>query len=88
MAESYRKQLRIAEAAELQKRAIGIFEKTLGSEHPYLPVALRAHAALLRSSRRKAEAGKLEKRANEIVAAITRQDPTSTMVVNLRDLTK
>ena len=57
-----------AEAEQLQKRALAIWEKALGPEHPNVFRVLKNYAALLRETGRTAEAAKMEARAKAIRA--------------------
>ena len=55
------------DAAEpLYKRALAIFEKALGPDHPNLATSLENYAALLKATQRTAEAEPLLKRAEAI----------------------
>ncbi len=44
------------EAEPLHKRALAIWEKALGPEHPDVPTSLENYAAMLRKTRRATEA--------------------------------
>ena len=62
------KQGRYAEAEPLFKRALAIFEKVLGPEHPSVAISLENYAVLLRETRRGAKAAKMKARAKAIHA--------------------
>ncbi len=66
LAALYEAQGRYAEAEPLYKRALAIWEKALGPEHPSLANSLENYAALLRKSERTSEADKMEARAKAI----------------------
>ena len=68
LAELYRAQGKYAEAEPLYKRALAIWEKALGPEHPNVAKSLQNYAALLRKTGRGEEAEKLEARAQAIRA--------------------
>ncbi len=55
-------------AEPLQKRALAIWEKALGPEHPNLVTGLKNYAARLRETGRTAEADEMEARAKAIRA--------------------
>ena len=55
-------------AEPLYKRALAIYEKALGPDHPHVAIHLNNLAVLYRKTDREAEAEKLEKRAAEIEA--------------------
>jgi hypothetical protein len=55
-------------AEQLYKRALAIWEKSLGSDHPHVASGLESYATLLRSTKRQNEAIKLEARASAIRA--------------------
>ncbi len=63
------------EAEPLYKRALAIWEKALGAEHPLVAQSLENYAALLRKTGRDIEAVKLEARAKAIRAKHTEQNP-------------
>ncbi len=54
------------EAEPLYQRALSIYEKAWGPEHPDVAMTLENYAALLREMDRNAEAEKLEERARAI----------------------
>jgi tetratricopeptide (TPR) repeat protein len=62
MALLYRIQSRYKEAEPLYQRALAIYEKALGLDHPLTVLCVRNYAALLRERGRAAEAEKLEAR--------------------------
>ncbi len=64
----YKAQGRYAEAAPLYKRALAIFEKVLGLDHPDVARGLENYAVLLRETGRDTEATELEARAKAIRA--------------------
>jgi len=68
LAEVYRAQGQYAMARPLLKRAIEIWVKTLGSEHPDVATGLENLAQLQRKTRQDTEADMLEKRAARIRA--------------------
>ena len=55
-----------AEAEPLIKRALAIFEKVLGPEHPHVATALENYSALLRMTGRVGEAVRMERRAEKM----------------------
>ncbi len=57
-----------AEAAPLYRRALAIYEKALGPEHPDVAQSLENYAALLRKTGRADEVEELEARAKAIRA--------------------
>ena len=59
---------RFTEADSLYRRALGIAEKSLGSNHPDVAQTLADYALLLRKTKRKSEAVALNARAREILA--------------------
>ena len=63
---------RIAEAEPLYKRALAIWEKALGPEHPNVVNGLENYAALLRKTGRTTKATEMEARAKAIRAKHTR----------------
>ncbi len=71
-----RAQGKYAVAEPLYKRALAIWEKALGPEHPDVATALENYAALLRKAGRGEEAAKLEARAKAIRAKHARENPT------------
>jgi tetratricopeptide (TPR) repeat protein len=64
----YRKQGRYAKAKSLHERALAIWEKALGSEHPQMAIFLENYASLLRNMGRPEEGVPLESRARAIRA--------------------
>ncbi|MCH8112183.1 MAG: tetratricopeptide repeat protein [Proteobacteria bacterium] len=66
----------IAEAEPLFKRALAIVEKALGPEHPNVATSLENYAELLRNMNRKAEAARMEDRAETIRAKHAEENPT------------
>ena len=62
----YDAQGKYAEAEPLHKRALAIWEKALGPDHPNVATSLRNYAALLRKTGRSDEAAALEMRAAAI----------------------
>ncbi|MEJ2228990.1 MAG: tetratricopeptide repeat protein [Alphaproteobacteria bacterium] len=59
----------MAEAEPLYRRALAIWEKSLGAEHPNVASALNNLAGLLRATNRLAEAEPLYRRALAILEA-------------------
>ena len=66
LAELYRAQGQYAQAEPLYKRALAIYEKALGPEHPAVSTSLENLAELYRATQRDKEAEKLERRAASI----------------------
>ncbi len=64
----YKAQGRYAEAEPLYQRALVIWEKAPGPEHPNVAQSLENYAALLRKTGRSDEATKMEARAKAIRA--------------------
>ena len=64
----YQAQGKYAEAEPLVKRALAIYEKALGPEHPDVARSLENYAALLRETARADEAERMEARAKAIRA--------------------
>ncbi len=64
----YKAEGHYAEAEPLYKRALAIWEKALGPEHPSVAQNLENYAVLLRESGRNNEAIKMEARAKAIRA--------------------
>jgi tetratricopeptide (TPR) repeat protein len=58
-----------AKAEPLFKRALAIWEKALGPEHPHVATSLENYAALLWKLGRKKEAKRMEVRAKAVRAA-------------------
>ena len=71
----YRAQGKYTEAEPLFRRALAVWEKALGPEHPNVAMALENYAALLRKTNRAAEAAKLEARAQAIRAKHAKENP-------------
>ncbi len=68
LAELYRAQGKYAGAEPLYKRALAIWEKALGPDHPHVAQSLENYAVLLRKTGRGDEAAKMEARAKAIRA--------------------
>ncbi len=68
LAELYRAQGQYAQAEPLYKRALVVFEKALGPDHPDVATSLNNLAALYRATKRDEEAETLEQRAARIRA--------------------
>ena len=68
LAELYRAQGKYAEAKPLYRRALSIFQKALGPEHPNVATSLENYGNLLRKMGRDEEAEKMEARAKAIRA--------------------
>ncbi len=66
-----------AEAEPFHKRALAIWEKALGPEHPRVATGLETYAALLRKTGRSAEATKMEAPAKAIRAGHAEQNPAN-----------
>ncbi len=66
-----------ADAEPLYKRALAIWEKALGPEHPHVATSLENYAALLRKTGRGNEAAKLKARAKAIRAKHSEQNPAN-----------
>lgn len=64
----------LARAESLFKQAIDLGEQSLGAEHPILGAVLSEYAVLLRRAGRRSQAGGLEKKAGEILAAFRHQN--------------
>ena len=78
LAELYRAQGRYAEAEPLYKRALMIREKALGPDQPEVVAqSLETYAALLRQTGRKAEAARMEARAEAIRARRAKENPAN-----------
>ena len=71
----YRDQGRYAQAEPLFQRALAIWEKALGPEHPNVATALENYARLFREMKRGAAARELEARAQAIRAAHAKNNP-------------
>ncbi|MDA2913832.1 tetratricopeptide repeat protein [Acidobacteriia bacterium AH_259_A11_L15] len=63
------------EAEPLYQRALAIWEKALGPEHPFVAQGLENYAVLLRKTNRHAEAKELEARARAIRAKQAQENP-------------
>jgi tetratricopeptide (TPR) repeat protein len=61
----YDAQGKYAEAEPLFKRALAIYEKALGKDHPHVVAASRNYAALLREMKHENEKTKFEARAKK-----------------------
>ncbi len=70
----YQAQGRYPEAEALYERSLAIGEKALGAEHPDVAQSLENYAALLRKTRRGAEAENMEARAKAIRAKHAEQN--------------
>lgn len=68
LADVYYAQGQYAEAKPLYKRALRIYERTLGKNHPEVAVTLENYADLLRRTNRDAKAKKMEAHAKAIRA--------------------
>jgi tetratricopeptide (TPR) repeat protein len=79
----YFSQRRYEEAESSYRRALEIREKSLGPNHPDLAQTLNGYAALLKKTKRKAEAEALLTRANEIAK---RSDRSANRTVDIRDV--
>ncbi len=75
LAALYNAQGHYAEAEPLYQRALVIFEKALGPNHPNVATSLENYAAVLRKTGRTTEAVKLEARANAIRAKHAKENP-------------
>jgi tetratricopeptide (TPR) repeat protein len=71
----YHNQGKYEEAEPLYRRALDIFERALGAEHPSVATVLGNCSSLLRMMDKESEAEKLEKRASIIKAKYSHQDP-------------
>jgi tetratricopeptide (TPR) repeat protein len=72
----YRDQGNYAQAEPLFQRALAIWEKALGPQHPNVATALENCARLLREMKRGAAARELEARAQAIRAAHAKKNPS------------
>ncbi len=72
-----RSQGKYGEAEPFHKRALAIWEKALGPEHPSVAASLENYAALLGKTGRHAEAAKMEARAKAIRAKHAVQNPAN-----------
>ena len=59
----------------MYQRALSIYEKALGPEHPNVATSLENYAALLRKVGREAEAAGMEARAEAIRAKLAEANP-------------
>ena len=75
LAELYRAQGKYAQAEPLYQRALAIWQKALGPEHPQVAMVLENYAALLHWLNRDAEADKMEARAQAIRAKHAQENP-------------
>ncbi|MEE8077291.1 MAG: tetratricopeptide repeat protein [Candidatus Binatia bacterium] len=66
LATLYQAQGKYAEAEPLHKRALAIWEKALGPDHPQVATTLENMAKLYKKTGRNEEAKRLEERAQEI----------------------
>lgn len=64
----YARQGKYAQAEPLYQRALAIYEKTLGPQHPDVADVLEDYARLLRETGRNEEGQQMEQRATEIRA--------------------
>jgi tetratricopeptide (TPR) repeat protein len=64
----YKRQGRYDAAEPLYKRALAIWEKALGPDHPNVATGLESYAVLLRETDRGSEAVEMEARARVIRA--------------------
>ncbi len=75
LAALYQAQGRYAEAKPLYKRALAIWEKALGLDHPRVALGLENYAALLRDTGRGDSATMMELRAKAIRAKHAKANP-------------
>ncbi len=75
LANLYQAQGHYAEAEPLYQRALAIWEKTLGPDHPDVATSLENYAALLRETGRGEEAKEMEVRAKAIRAKHAQDNP-------------
>ena len=75
LAELYRDQDRDPEAERLYDRALAIYEKAFGPEHPNVAASLANYAALLPEVGREAEAAGMEARAEAIRTKLAEETP-------------
>ncbi len=68
LAALYKGQGHFAEAEPLYQRALAVYEKALGPEHPDVATSLENYAALLRETEREDRAEEMEARAKAIRA--------------------
>ena len=61
-------------------------EKTLGPEHPLEARTLASYAVLLRATKRKSEAAKLEQRAKAIASSRGHETAAGVLAVDYREL--
>ena len=73
LAALYYSQGKYNEAEPLYRRALSIWEKALGPEHPDVATVLENYALLLRKTNREAQAEELEARARAIRAKHAKQ---------------
>jgi tetratricopeptide (TPR) repeat protein len=62
------------EAEPLYARALAIYEKALGAEHPSVATVLGNYSSLLRAAGKESEAEKLENRASNIKVKYLHKD--------------
>ncbi len=77
LASLYHAQGKHTEAEPLYRRALAIWEKALGPEHPHVAASLKNYARLLRETGRGAEATRMEARAEAIRAKHAEQNPAN-----------
>ena len=77
LALAYSFQGKYAEAEPLFTRALNIWERAFGPDHPTLAQGLENYAALLRKTNRPVEAAKMEARAKTIRAKHAAKNPRS-----------
>ncbi len=77
LASLYHAQGKHTEAEPLYRRALAIWEKALGPEHPHVAQSLENYAVLLRKTGRDIEAAKLEARAKAIRAKHAKENPAN-----------
>ncbi len=75
LAELYRAQGNYAQAEPLYQRALAIWQKALGPEHPQVAMVLENYTVLLYRLHRDAEAEKMEARAKAIRAKHAQEIP-------------
>ena len=62
-------------AEPLYQRALAIYEKGLGPDHPYMATTLENYAVLLRETQREAKATELQARAKAIRQKHAEENP-------------
>jgi hypothetical protein len=85
LAQIYTSQGRYGDAENLYLRAIGIWERSVGSAHPDVAGCLLNYAAALRKVHRNKEAHQLQARAKESIVLHSRDNPSDS-VVDWREL--